>query len=137
MSARSDLAGLIAAVAPDTWDVIPHPTRLRTFDNPAKPVAIVIEQHAIQSGPFSPDGVAIPVEVALAVWVVVDGSRGEEAGPIEDQLEDAVEQMIRILEPMPDHVWDGTAERGSYDDQKPAYQFTIRAPGALTTEVQP
>jgi hypothetical protein len=136
MSGRSQLADLIAASAPETWEIIPHPTRLRPFDNPAKPVAIVVEQRAIQSGKWSPDGVSIPVETAFAVWVIVDGARGADAGPTEDDLEAAAETMIRILEPLAAEVWDGTAERGSYDDQKPAYQFTIRAAGALTQEVQ-
>lgn len=136
MTARQQLADLIAASAPETWEIIPHPTRLRPFDNPAKPVAIVVEQRGIQSGKWSPDGVSIPTEVALAVWVIVDGARGADAGPTEDNLEAAAESMIRILEPLSDEVWDGLAERDMYDDQKPAYQFTIRAGGALTTEEQ-
>lgn len=134
MSARSDLAGLIAAVAPDTWDVIPFPKRLRTFEDPDKPVAVVVEQRTVAAGQFSPDGVSIPVQVELAVWVIVDATRGDEEWLVEDRLEEAVEEMIRILTPMPEHVWDGTAARDEYDPQKPAYQFTIRAAGALTPE---
>jgi hypothetical protein len=134
MSARSDLGGLIAANAPDTWDVIPYPTRLATFEDPAKTVAVVIEQRGVSSGNTSPDDNGIPVAVTLAVWVVVDGARGDGADAIEDDLEAAAEAMIRILEPLPEHVWDGEATRDAYDQQKPAYLFTIRAAGALTPE---
>lgn len=134
MSARSDLAGLIAAAAPGSWNVIPFPTRLTTFDDPAKPVAVVVEQRGIASGTTSPDGNGIPVAVNLAVWVVVDGARGDNPDVIEDDLEAAAETMIRILEPLPEHVWDGEGTRDAYDNQKPAYLFTIRADGALTNE---
>lgn len=134
MSARSDLAGLIAAVAPLTWTVHPAPVKLTPLDDADKPVAVVVEQRAMVSGTTSPDQNGIPVQVELTVWVIVDGARGEDLATIEDQLEDAAEEMIRILEPMPNHVWDGTATRDFYDEQKPAYQFTIRASGAITGE---
>jgi hypothetical protein len=134
MSARSDLAALIQGAAPATWDVIGYPARLRTLDDPAKPVAVVIEQRNIASGATSPDANGIPVAVTLAVWVIVDAARGDNAGETEDELEAAAETMIRILEPLPDHVWDGDAARDAYDNQKPAYLFQIRAAGALTEE---
>lgn len=134
MSARSELADLIKATAPDTWDVIAYPTRLTTFDDASKPVAVVVEQRAIASGNTSPDENGIPVAVTLAVWVVVDGARGDNPDVIEDDLEAAAERMIRILEPLPEHVWDGETTRDAYDNQKPAYLFTIRADGALTPE---
>lgn len=134
MSARSDLAGLIAANAPDTWDVISYPTRLGPLDDPSKPVAIVVEQRGIATGNTSPDDNGIPVSATLAVWVVVDGSRGDNPDVTEDELEAAAEEMIRILQPLPEHVWDGDSTRDAYDNQKPAYLFTIRADGALTPE---
>lgn len=134
MSARSQLRTLIAENAPDTWDIHPAPVSLRPLDDPATPVAIVIEQRAITAGAFSPDMNGLALAVELLVWVVVDGSLGDDADDVEDRLEAAAEQMIRILEPLPNHVWDGAASRDAYDDQKPAYMFTIRAAGALTTE---
>lgn len=134
MSARSALAALIRDAAPDTWDVIGYPTRLRTFDDPNKPVAVVVEQRGLATGSTSPDDNGIPISTTLAVWVVVDGSRGDNPDVVEDELEAATEQMIRILEPLPEHVWDGEATRDAYDNQKPAYLFTIRADGALTSE---
>lgn len=132
MSARSDLADLIEPDMPDTWEMHPAPTRLRSFTDPHKTVAVVIEQRSIASGTTSTDDNGIPVAVELLVWVVVDGARGNGVGDIEDALEDAAEQMIRQLESLPQHVWDGSATRENYDDQKPAYQFTIRAAGRLT-----
>ena len=134
MSARSDLGALIEAGAPDTWVVIPYPTRLTTFDDPTKPVAVVVEQRAFASGNTSPDDNGIPISVTLSVWVVVDGARGDNSDVIEDELEAAAQQMIRILQPLPEHVWDGEGTRDAYDNQKPAYLFTIRADGALTPE---
>lgn len=134
MSARSDLADLIQASAPDTWEIYPYPLQLGTFEDASKPVAIVIEQRNIGASQFSPDGVEIPVAVELAVWVVVDATRGDSRADVEDLLEDAAEQLIRILLKLPDDSWDGTAERTGYDAQKPAYQFTIRAAGAITEE---
>lgn len=133
MSARSDLAGLIAAQAPDTWQIYPYPATLRTFDDPAKTVAIVVEQRTVTAGTFSPTDLLTPVQVELVVWVVVDGSRGEDPGNLEDRLEEAVERMIRILEPLPEHAWTGGAARDDYDPQKPCYGFTLRFGGNLTT----
>jgi hypothetical protein len=134
MSARATLAALIADAAPNTWDIIAYPTRLAPLDDATKPVAIVVEQRNVAAGGFSPDGVSIPVSVTLAVWVVVDATRGANPDEVEDELEAAVEQMVRILTPLPEHVWDGNATRDAYDNQKPAYLFTIRADGALTEE---
>jgi hypothetical protein len=134
MSARSDLAGLIEAVKPATWTVYPYPANLGPFEDSSHPVAIVIEQRTILSGATSPDDNGIPVGIDLIAWVVVDGTRGDSLADTEDLLEQAAEQMIRILEPLPTHVWDGTAARDQYDPQKPAYQFPIRAAGALTPE---
>ncbi len=134
MTARSDLAALIRQAAPDAWELYPYPASLLPFDDVAKPVAVVIEQRSISSGLASPDANGIPVGVELLIWVVVDGARGDDAGDIEDDLELAAETMIRILEPFPEHVWNGTANRDSYDSQKPAYTFTIRAAGAITEE---
>lgn len=134
MTARSQLRDLIQDKAPDTWELYPHPVNLAPLDDPAKPVAIVIEQRSVTAGAFSPDGNGITLAVELSAWVIVDGSLGDDLDVVEDRLEEAVETMIRILEPLPGHVWDGTANRDTYDDQKPAYTFTIRAAGALTTE---
>lgn len=133
MSARSDLADLIGAAAPNTWKIYPYPARLDTFEDPAKPVAIVVEQRTVTAGTFSPDALLTPVQVELVVWVIVDGSRGEDPAALEDRLEEAVEQMIRILEPLPEHAWTGGAARDDYDPQKPCYGFTIRLGGTLTT----
>lgn len=135
MSARSDLAGLIREHMPDSWQLHDHPIGLLPFDDAGKPVAVVIEQRSITAGTTPPAGDQLRVGVELALWVVVDGSRGADSGDLEDQLEAAAEQMIAILEPLPEHVWDGAAVRDAYDAQKPAYQFTIRAAGALTQEV--
>ena len=137
MSARSDLRDLIAADAPDDWEITAYPAQLGPLDNPAKPIAIVIEQIAIAAGRTSPDAKGIPVSVELHVWVIVDATRGDDRDEVEDRLEDATEQMIRILETLPEHNWDGTANRNQYDPQKPAYDFTIRAEGALITEETP
>lgn len=138
MGARHDLRDLIAASAPDTWDIIAYPTQLNQLDDPSKPVAIIIEQRTIAAGRTSPDDVhGIPVDVELTVWVIVDASLGGDRDQVEDDLEVAAEQMIRILEQLPDQVWDGTATRNQYDPQKPAYDFTIRATGALTPEETP
>ena len=137
MTARSQLKDLIEAAAPDDWDVYGHPLNLPPLDDPAKPVAIVVEQRAINAGAFSPDSNGIPTSVELRVWVVVDGTLGDDLGDVEDTLEAATETMLRILEPLPEHVWDGAANRDSYDEQKPAYTFTIRAAGALTPEETP
>jgi hypothetical protein len=135
MSARSDLKTLIAEHAPATWELYGYPTQLGVLDDPNKPIAIVIEQRNITTGEFPPDGESIPVVVEIALWIVVDATTGRDRDELEDELEQATEQMIRILLPMPENVWDGAAERTSYDAQKPAYQFTIRAAGALTQEV--
>ncbi|MCC2032454.1 hypothetical protein [Microbacterium allomyrinae] len=135
MSARSELKQLIEAQTPPaTWEIYDWPTRLRTFDDAGKPVAIVIEQRTVAASRFSADENSIPLEVGLLLWVVVDAARGDELRDVEDDLEAALEQMIRILEAagLPDHVWDGNAVRDEYDDQKPAYQITISATGALT-----
>lgn len=132
MSARTDLAGLIDASKPAGWKVHPQPINLPPLDDPAKPVAVVVEQRELATGQFAPDGATIPVQATLAIWVVVDGSRGDSPGDVEDRLELAAEQLVRILEPLPDHVWDGTATRSAYDPQKPAYLFEISAAGALT-----
>lgn len=138
MSVRSDLADLITADAPDTWEIYPYPLQLGTFEDAEKPVAIVIEQRTMTAGRTSPDDEnGIPVDVELTVWVIVDATRGDKREQVEDLLEDAAEQMIRILEAMPEQSWDGTATRNQYDPQKPAYDFTIRAAGALTQEEQP
>ncbi|KZE91181.1 hypothetical protein [Microbacterium sp. TNHR37B] len=134
MSARSDLAELIAPDAPDTWEIHAHPVNLLPFDDPQTTVAVVIEQRSMTAGNTSPDGNGMPIAVELMLWVVVDGSRGDDTPDVEDLLEDAAATMIRILEPLPTHVWDGAATRDAYDNQKPAYQFTIRASGALTLE---
>lgn len=137
MGARGDLKTLIEAGAPATWDIIGYPTQLGVLDDPAKPIAIVIEQRNVAAGKFSPDGDSIPIDVELVVWIVVDATQGDDRDELEDLLEESVEQMIRLLVPMPNDNWDGTAERTSYDTQKPAYQFTIRAPGVITQEEQP
>jgi len=134
MSTRSEVADKIRAEAPDEWDVHDVPLRLRSFTDATKLVAIVVEQRGLVASPFSSDGVEIPVEVNLSVWVIVDASRGEGADVIEDRLEDAAEQLIRIFEPLAESVWDGTAERTSYDEQKPAYQFPLRFTGTITQE---
>lgn len=134
MGARHDLRDLIALSAPAEWDIIGYPTQLNALDDPAKPVAIVIEQRTITAGRTSPDDAGIPVDVELTVWVIVDASRGDDRDEVEDRLEAAAEQMIQILEQLPEQVWDGTANRNQYDPQKPAYDFTIRATGALTPE---
>lgn len=135
MSARQQLADLIRQNAPETWEVFGHPAKgaeLTNFQFAAKPVAIVVEQRSIQAGQFSDDGVTVGVGVILGVWVVVDGARGGTPADVEDTLEIAVEEMVKLLAPFPDHVWDGVAERNSYDEQKPAYLFTITAAGDLT-----
>lgn len=138
MSVRSELRDLIAADAPASWEIYPYPLQLGPFEDAAKPVAIVIEQHTLTAGRTSPDTVnGIPVDVELTIWVVVDATRGDDREQVEDELEAAAEQMIRILEALPDQSWDGTANRNQYDAQKPAYDFTIRAAGALTQEEQP
>lgn len=135
MSVRSILADSIRADAPDSWDVLDVGQRLRSFTDSTKNVAVVVEQRGIATQRFSSDGERIPVEVTLAVWVVVDASRGQDTGDVEDLLEEAAEQMIRILEPLESSVWDGTAERTAYDEQKPAYQFTVTFAGHITQEV--
>lgn len=132
MSARTQTADAIKAEAPATWDVRSAPTRLRAFTDPAKPVAIVVEQRDISADRFSSDGERIPVIVTLAVWVIVDAARGDSSDAVEDDLEAAAETMIRILEPLAGPVWDGTAERTGYDEQKPAYQFTLKVAGYIT-----
>lgn len=134
MSARSDLYDLIAPAAPVSWEILPYPTRLRTFDDPAHDIGVIIEQRTIQTGDYSDDPNSLPVVVELALYVIADGSRGDDLNTIEDRLEAATEQMVRILAQLPDHVWDGQAVRDTYDDQKPCYTFTIRAAGALTQE---
>lgn len=134
MGARHDLRDLIVASAPADWDVIGYPKQLAQLDNPAKPVAIVLEQRTITAGRTSPDADGIPVEVELTVWVIVDAALGEDRDAVEDRLEAAAEGMIRILEQLDEQIWDGTATRNQYDPQKPAYDFTIRAPGALIPE---
>lgn len=136
MTARAALKQAIAPHAPATWEIYDYPTRLRTFDDPAKPVAIVIEQRGLKLGRFSADENGTPIDVELMVWVVVDAARGDDLDVIENDLEAAAEHMLRILEDLglPDHVWDGTANREDYDDQKPAYQIPITAAGALTPE---
>lgn len=138
MGARHDLRDLIAADAPADWDIIGYPTQLAPLDNPHKPVAINIEQRSITTGRTSPDEAGnIPVLVELTVWVIVDATRGADRDEVEDRLEAAAEQMIRILEKVPDQWWDGSATRNQFDPQKPAYDFTIRAAGALTPEETP
>lgn len=137
MSARSSLAELITAAAPTTWDVIPYPTKLAPLDRHGKPVAIVIEQRTLQAGKTSPTATEIPVDVELTVWVIVDASLGRDRNDVEDILEDAAFEMIRILEQLPDDNWDGVATRNQYDEQKPAYDFTIRAQGSITQEDTP
>lgn len=134
MSARSDLKALLEPRAPEGWDIFDYPTRLRTFDDPTKPVAIVIEQRTYKLGRFSADENGTPIDAELLVWVVVDGARGDDLDEIEDDLEAALEQLIQILESLelPAHVWDGTATRDEYDDQKPAYQLSLTAAGYLT-----
>jgi len=134
MSARTDLAALVTAAAPANWEVHPYPTQLSTFDDPAHDVGIVIEQRTMTTGAFSDDPDSLPVVVELALWVIVDGSRGEALGDLEDRLEAAAEQVVRILAQLPHDVWNGTATRDAYDAQKPCYQFTISAAGALTQE---
>lgn len=133
MSARSDLKAELEPHAPDEWEIFAHPIGLGPLDDPAKPVAIVIEQRQIAASRFSPDE-EIPVDLSLVVWVVVDASLGDDYADVEDRLEDAAETMIRLLEPLRDTGWDGTATREAYDDQKPAYQFPISAVGAITLE---
>lgn len=137
MGARHDLRDLIVAGAPDHWVVIGYPAQLNTLDDPSKPVAIVIEQRTITAGRTSPDANGIPVDVELTVWVIVDASLGGDRDDVEDRLENAAEQMIRILEQLDEQSWDGTAGRNQYDPQKPAYDFTIRAHGALIPEETP
>lgn len=137
MSARTALRDLIAADAPADWDIIAHPKKLGPLDDHRKPVAIVIEQRTLTAGRTSPDENGIPVDVELVVWVIVDATRGDDADEVEDRLEAAAEQMIRILEALPEHNWDGTTTRNQYDPQKPAYDFIIRAQGALITEETP
>lgn len=138
MSVRSTLRDLIAADAPAGWEIYPYPLQLGSFEEADKPVAIVIEQRTLTAGRNSPDAEnGIPVDVELTIWVIVDATRGDDREQVEDQLEEAAEQMIRILEALPDQSWDGTATRNQYDTQKPAYDFTIRAAGALTQEEQP
>ena len=133
MSARASLRDFITASAPDTWEIYGYPTQLGPFEDASKPVAVVIEQRTMTAGRNSPDDEnGIPVDVELTVWVIVDATRGDNRDQVEDQLEDAAEQMIRILEAIPDQWWDGTATRNQYDPQKPAYDFTIRAAGAIT-----
>lgn len=133
MSVRSELAAAITAdeSKPPRWEIFDRPRRLPPFTDPSWDVAIVIEQRGLMASRFSSDGVEIPVEISVSVWVVVDGSRGDDDGTIEDRLEEAAEAMIRILEPLAAPVWDGTAERTSYDEQKPAYQFPLRVIGKI------
>lgn len=132
MGARHDLKTLIADTAPDDWEIYGYPTQLGPLDNPAKPIAVIIEQRTITAGRTSPDETGIPVDVELTVWVLTDATLGDDRDAVEDRLELAAETMIRILEQLPEQVWDGTATRNQYDPQKPAYDFTIRANGALT-----
>lgn len=134
MSARTDLADLIAQDAPDTWEIYAYPASLAPFDDATKPVAVVVEQRTIAAGTTSPDANGLPVGVELLVWVVVDGALGDNPADLEDTLEAAAETMIRLLEPLHGHEWNGDAIRDNYDTQKPAYQFTIRATGAITEE---
>ena len=137
MSARSDLKDLITASAPAGWEIYGYPTQLGPFEDASKPVAVVIEQRTMTAGRNSPDDEnGIPVDIELTVWVIVDATRGDSRDEVEDELEDAAEQMIRILEAIPDQWWDGVATRNQYDTQKPAYDFTIRAAGAITPETQ-
>lgn len=134
MSTRSEVADKIRLEAPEGWEIHHVGLRLRGFTDPEKLVAIVVEQRGIAAARFSSDGVEIPVDVTLAVWVIVDAARGDSAEVIEDRLEEAAEELIRIFEPLGEAVWDGTAERTSYDEQKPAYQFTLRFTGTITQE---
>jgi hypothetical protein len=133
MGARHDLKTLIQESAPTDWEIYGYPTQLGPLDDPTKPIAVIIEQRTITAGRTSPDDEnGIPVDVDLTVWVLTDATLGDDREAIEDRLEAATEHMIRILEQLPEQVWDGTATRNQYDQQKPAYDFTIRAHGALT-----
>lgn len=132
MNARKALAELIRPHAPETWAIYDYPANLAPFDDPAKPIALVIEQRAIEAGQTSPDENGIPVRVELYAWVVVDGSRGVDRGGLEDTLEGALEDLLDVLSTLPQHVWDGRAERANFDPQKPAYRVTITGPGTLT-----
>ncbi|WP_345751381.1 hypothetical protein [Microbacterium rhizophilus] len=134
MSARNDLAALIAIDAPESWAIYPYPVNLGPFEDPAKSVALVVEQTSIASGVTSSDGERIPVEAELHAWIVVDGSRGDQPDVLEARLEEALEHMIRALNVLPDHVWDGRAERAKFDQSKPAYRVTVKAPGHITEE---
>ncbi|MFB4348477.1 hypothetical protein [Microbacterium sp. CR_7] len=136
MSARASLRDFITASAPEAWEIYGYPTQLGPFEDASKPVAIVIEQRTMTAGRTSPDENGIPIDIELTVWVIVDATRGDNREQVENQLEDAAEQMILILEAIPDQWWDGVATRNQYDPQKPAYDFTIRAAGALTQEEQ-
>src|SRR5690606_5893138 len=127
-------ADLIRDAAPDSWAVYGYPIKLPPFDDASKPIAVVVEQRSVTSGAASPDGQRIPVELELLVWVVVDGARGDSEEQTEDELEAAAEAMIRLLEPLPTHTWNGAATRTEYDPQKPAYQFVVALGGALTEE---
>nr|WP_278101898.1 hypothetical protein [Microbacterium proteolyticum] len=133
MSARSNLKALIEGSEhyPDTWTVYDFPTRLQTFEDATKPVAIVIEQRELEAGSTSPDEHGIPISVDLLVWVVVDGTRGVRLPQLEDELEAAAETMIRILEPLADDAWNGAATRDAYDEQKPAYRFPVSGTGRI------
>lgn len=137
VSARSVLADLIRADAPDTWQVYGYPIKggaISTAMTAAQPVAVVVEQRTIAASRFSATPESIPVELGLTVWVVVDGTRGETAEVIEDRLEGALESLIRILSSLPDHLWDGTAERSTYNEQQPAYSFLINNATATIEE---
>lgn len=128
------MAEKIAVDAPADWEIHHVGVRLRSFSDPEKLVAIVVEQRGLVASRFSSDGVEIPVEVNLSVWVIVDAARGDSSEVVEDRLEEAAETMIRILDPLTDSAWDGVADRTAYDEQKPAYQFNLRFAGTITQE---
>lgn len=129
-SVRKQLADRLRPDLPVGWDLVDRPKRLGAF-LPGVLVTIVIEQRGLATDRFSSDGESIPVQSELAVWVIVDGSQGTDEGELEDRLELAAEWMIRELEVLVDEAWDGTAERGAYDAQKPAYQFPVRVTGTI------
>lgn len=121
MSARTVLAAALTADLP-TFDVIGYPT---TPDAVTRPT-VLLWQSSVRRHPSAPDSGVFEVDIEL--WVLV-GTEG--VTRVDDALDDALDQVLGVLNARPDFLWE-SADRQTLADRYHGYKITAKAVGRIT-----
>lgn len=121
MGMRAQLATTITTHGPDRFRVI---TSLADVVPNAGEVVVQLERTSVKRLPEAPLG---QWQAGFNIWVVIAGAPTNEN---EDRLDDALDELLEILDAHPWLLWE-QAERTAYDDD---FKNAFKIPATLTTK---